>query len=79
MERKYKIDDKVSYKGLNAVVDYLTQNVDGLPMVGLTALYDDEMTCTALESECDDYAPDLDESDGIFEAKAASQRIQNLG
>lgn len=79
MERKYKTGDRVVYKGLNATVDYETVNTNGDFMVGLTADSDDELTCTAMESECEPFDAELDESEALSNAYLVSKRMQMLG
>lgn len=80
-ERKFKQGDLVIYAGLIGRVDYVTFTASGnLPMLGLTSIEDEEMTCTAMESECEAYSDEMeiDQSEALFEAKLSSKRIQNM-
>ena len=52
-EHKFKVGDLVEYSGRVGIVESLCHVVDGTPSLALVDVNDKEMTCTAIESECE--------------------------
>lgn len=78
MKHKFKIGDKVIYDGLVATVEGLTETAIGaLPMLELVSTEDSEMTCTAMEDECESYNEDelIDQEERLRIARRESYLI----
>ena len=80
MSHKFKVGDLVIYQGLVGVVDSLsTRYVTGEPCYNLVSKNNPELSCTANESECEDYREDFeDDSRTLDYAKANGERITNM-
>lgn len=80
MSHEFKIGDKVIYKGLIGRVEELTESAAGrLPMLSLISESDPELSCSAMESECELYdGQEVDEGRSLLEAQLSSARIKNI-
>lgn len=79
MNFKFKEGDRVLYEGLIGVVESCSSN--GIHnSYGLVSEVNEELTCTAKETECELVLEDdeIDQSEGLANANFASQRIQNM-
>ena len=79
MNFKFKEGDRVLYEGLIGVVESCSSN-GTFNSYGLVSEVNEELTCTAKESECELVLEDdeIDQSEGLENANYASQRIQNM-
>ena len=81
---KFKAGDTVVYRGLAATVDSISPVYSyDYWLLGLISVEDDELTCTAKESECEPYSEDLfdpDAAETILEcARFESSLITLIG
>jgi hypothetical protein len=81
MQRKYQIGDKVVYDGLVGIVESISESASSnLPMVSLVSEVDSEISCTAMESECQPYdGRVIDQQEALNEAYNAGFHIRNMG
>lgn len=79
MEFKFKEGDRLLYEGIIGVVESKSSN-GVFNSYGLVSEINEELTCTAKESECELVSEDddIDQSEGIAMANLSSQRIQNM-
>ncbi len=80
MEYKFKEGDRLLYDGIIGVVE--SKSTNGVfNSYGLVSEINEELTCTAKESECELVLDDteIDQSEGIAMANLSSQRISNIG
>lgn len=77
---KFQIGDTVIYDGLLANVDRISKTVYHDITLDLTALENEDLTCTAMADKCEQYTEgeEIDQSEALFEAEMASKRIQNI-
>lgn len=81
---KFKVGDKVVYDGLLAIIDRISPVYNyAFWLLSLTSVEDEEMTCTAKESECRLYdEPTFDtklQRRKLSEARYESHRIMMIG
>lgn len=79
MSKKFKVGDRVTYLGLIGVVKGVTVSAgSGLPMLDLVSEFDAELSCTAMESDCDPYEDqEIDQKAALNQAFLESFGIQN--
>src|SRR6478609_6912882 len=86
-KQEIKVGDRVVYKNVVANVDRISTVFSGeYRLLSLTAIEDEEMTCTAKESECEIYSVlTFDEeaqadalSDARFESAIIQRQVGNL-
>lgn len=81
---KFKVGDQVVYRNLVANIDRISPVFSyEYWLLCLTSVEDEEMTCTAKESDCEIYAeitfdPELSEI-ALTDARFESKRLQRLG
>lgn len=80
---KFKVGDQVIYRNLVANVDRISPVWNfKFWLLSLTSVEDEEMTCTAKESDCEIYAEinfDTDASnEALLTARLESKRVQNI-
>lgn len=76
---KYKIGEKVTYKGLIAEIEGVGESVFGTIQYNLVSCENTELTCTADEEECEIYTDqEIDQQPALNNAELENQRILGI-
>ena len=77
MEFKFEENQKVIYNGLIATIESRSTYANGRNYYALIADEDEELTCTASESECELYvSQEINQSEALNAANANSDILQ---